>query len=211
MSGHLLPLGRFLAGCRALGCRFRGRGSCLCPGGCRLGGLRRRSAALGGPARLRRTFRSRAPFASAHAAGLLVLRLAAAGSTFLAAARGLVDSRPRAPLGLILGNAAILVSFLDVLGLALLLSGMALLASTRHHRLLLSACTGIARAKTVPNPRHRHPHCGESARVCGAAVAMAMHRRKNMPVSLTAVLQFLPTQRAGIFAKATAARGCIAA
>jgi hypothetical protein len=50
----------------------------------------------------------------------MALPLAATGSAQLAAPGLLVDCRPGAPLGLLLGDAALLIALLDVFGLALL-------------------------------------------------------------------------------------------
>jgi len=47
---------------------------------------------------------------------------AAAGTALVAAAGFLVDGRPRAPLGFLLADAALLVTFLDMFGLAFLLA-----------------------------------------------------------------------------------------
>jgi hypothetical protein len=64
--------------------------------------------------------------------------LHAAARTALVAAAGLaVDRRPRAPFGFLLADAALLVAFLDVLGLALLLVGVSRFVSTRHDPLLM--------------------------------------------------------------------------
>src|SRR5690606_31671783 len=54
----------------------------------------------------------------------------------LAAAIVLVDGGPGAALGLLVGNAAILVAFLDMLGLALLLVGIGTLVALGHVGLL---------------------------------------------------------------------------
>jgi len=58
--------------------------------------------------------------------------LAAAGAAFLAAAGHLVDGGPGAPLGLVFWDAALFVAFLDVLGLALLLVGVARFVAAGH-------------------------------------------------------------------------------
>src|SRR5712671_6952097 len=60
---------------------------------------------------------------------------AAAGAALVAAAGLLVDGCPCAPLGFRLAEAAFLIAFLDVFGLALLLVGVAGLVSARHGRL----------------------------------------------------------------------------
>src|SRR5262249_22585960 len=61
--------------------------------------------------------------------------LAAAGAArLLAAGIVLVDRGPGAPLGFLLADALLLVTFLDVLGLALLLVGVFRLAALGHER-----------------------------------------------------------------------------
>jgi hypothetical protein len=67
--------------------------------------------------------------AAAEAAALLrrgrIHLLAPARSAFLAAAGHLIDRRPGATLGLFLADAALLISFFDMLGLSLLLARIA--------------------------------------------------------------------------------------
>src|SRR5258705_9281883 len=60
---------------------------------------------------------------------------AATRAALVAAAGLLVDGRPCAPLGFLLADAAMLVSFLDVFGLAFLLVGVAGFIAARHGRL----------------------------------------------------------------------------
>lgn len=62
--------------------------------------------------------------------------VAAAGTGFVAAAAFLVDSRPGTPFGFLLGDAAILVALLDMLGLAFLLVGIVGFVTFRHFCLL---------------------------------------------------------------------------
>src|SRR5947209_3335058 len=80
-----------------------------------------------------------AAFLTALLRGRLVLLLAAARTALLlAASRRLVDRGPRAPLGLALRHAALLVTFFDVFGLALLLLRVLPFVSPRHSQSLLS-------------------------------------------------------------------------
>jgi hypothetical protein len=58
------------------------------------------------------------------------------GATLLAAVGLLVHGRPGTPLGFLFGNAAMLVAFLDVLGLALLLICITGLIAAWHRNLL---------------------------------------------------------------------------
>src|SRR5207249_11168197 len=76
---------------------------------------------------------------SAFTHGLVVFRLAvSAAAGLLAAAVNLVHGRPRAPLGLAFGHAALLVPFFDVLRLTLFLLGVLLLAAAWHNHLHFS-------------------------------------------------------------------------
>src|SRR3569623_939955 len=67
----------------------------------------------------------------------MVFLVAAARAGLLAAAALLVDRRPGAALGLLLRDAAVLIALLDMLGLALLLVGVAAHVAARHGTLLL--------------------------------------------------------------------------
>src|SRR5437899_7503027 len=83
----------------------------------RAGGLARR----GGAFRRRARGRGGAALAAALARGRLVQRVPAPGAAFLLPATGhLVDRRPGPVLGLLVRHAALLVTLLDVLGLAFL-------------------------------------------------------------------------------------------
>jgi hypothetical protein len=70
----------------------------------------------------------------------VIFRLAvAAAARLFAAAMDFVDRRPRTPLCLVLGDAALFVSFFDVLGLTLFFLGVfGLVASGRWLRVPLS-------------------------------------------------------------------------
>src|SRR6516162_8899779 len=72
---------------------------------------------------------------TAFAGRRVILGLAAARAAFLPSVSFLVDRRPGATLGFILGHTALLVAFLDVFGLAFLFVGIAGLISARHSRL----------------------------------------------------------------------------
>jgi predicted phage tail protein len=61
---------------------------------------------------------------------------ASAGSALLAAMCFFIHGRPCPPFGLLLANASGFVAFLDVLGLSLLLTGVAGFVSAWHHDLL---------------------------------------------------------------------------
>src|ERR1700730_2152282 len=67
----------------------------------------------------------------------VVFGLAAPGPALLAAMRLLVDGRPGAPRGLPCRDSTLLVAFLDVLGLAFLLVGVARFVAARHGSLLM--------------------------------------------------------------------------
>jgi hypothetical protein len=67
----------------------------------------------------------------------MILLVATPGAGFLAAAAFLVDRRPGAAFGLLLGDAAVLIAFLDMFGLALLFVGVAALVAARHGILLV--------------------------------------------------------------------------
>jgi hypothetical protein len=64
----------------------------------------------------------------------VILRLAAATARFFATASFLVDGRPGTPLGLALGDATVLVAFLNMLCLTLLFPGVSGLVSAWHGR-----------------------------------------------------------------------------
>src|SRR5581483_7536841 len=119
-------LGYRVRGCAAIRTLSR-RPPLACAGGL----LGRARAGRGRTAR-----RSAAADASALARGGVARRLAAARAALLAAAGLLVDRGPGAPLGLAPADAALLVAFLDVLGLALLLAGIARLIPAGHAHLL---------------------------------------------------------------------------
>src|SRR5215213_3450132 len=81
--------------------------------------------------------------------GLLAAALLARGflraalrslAALLAAPRGRVDRGPRAPLGLVLRDAAVFVALLDVLGLPLLLAGVTAFVASRHTSTLHVGC-----------------------------------------------------------------------
>src|SRR5690606_30445254 len=88
-------------------------------------------ALLRGRAALRVALR-RAALATTLAAGGVAFLAAAARAGLLAAARFLVHRRPGAALGLLVADAAILIAFLDMFGLALLLVGIAALVAAGH-------------------------------------------------------------------------------
>src|SRR5687768_16732948 len=103
--------------------------------------------------------------------------LAAARAGQIAAARFLVDGRPGAPFGVRLGNALLLIAFLDVLGLALLLVGVGALVAAGHgsisricpqrKTLGRSNCSGRFRLTGAPvshAPRHGWSGAGEGNR-----------------------------------------------
>jgi len=62
----------------------------------------------------------------------MALGLASARAALLAAARFLVDGCPGSPGGFLGGDAALLVAFFDVLGLAFLLAGVGALIASGH-------------------------------------------------------------------------------
>src|SRR5712671_836220 len=82
---------------------------------------RRRPAGRGGAAET-----------AALARGRMVLRLAAAGAALLAAVGFLVDRRPGPAFRLLARDATRFVAFLDMLGLPLLLAGVARFVAARH-------------------------------------------------------------------------------
>jgi len=73
-----------------------------------------------------------AAFLSALAAGRVVFGFPAPTARFLSAVRFLVHRRPGAAFGFLLGGTALLVPFLDVLGLAFLLVRVTRFVSSRH-------------------------------------------------------------------------------
>src|SRR3569623_2408073 len=78
-----------------------------------------------------------AAFAATLARRGMVFLVAAARAGLHAAAALLADRRPGAALGRLLRDAAGLIALLDMLGLALLLVGVAALVAARHGTLLL--------------------------------------------------------------------------
>jgi hypothetical protein len=81
--------------------------------------------------------RSLSADASALARRRLVHLLAAAGTAgLLSAASHIVDGGPGTALGFVLADTALLIAFLDVLGLAFLLAGVFRLVATGHGYLL---------------------------------------------------------------------------
>src|SRR4051812_35767784 len=62
----------------------------------------------------------------------VILRAAAARSRLLATMGGGVHRSPGAPFGFLVGNTAALVTFLDVLGLTLLLVGVSAFVASWH-------------------------------------------------------------------------------
>src|SRR5215469_8596520 len=93
--------------------------------------LARRRALLGGGRALGVRPRSLRLAPALRRRGVALL-LAAARAALLAAAAFLVDGRPGAPLGFLVGNAALLVALGDVVGLALLLVGVLRFVAARH-------------------------------------------------------------------------------
>src|SRR5262249_55967226 len=75
--------------------------------------------------------------AAAARGGDMGVRLAAPAAGFIAAAGLLLDRCPGPADGRLLGHAALLIAFLDMLGLALLLVGVAALVAARHGAFLL--------------------------------------------------------------------------
>src|SRR3954470_24383825 len=82
--------------------------------------------------RCRPTRRGAAAEAATFAGRRMVLRLAAPGAALLAAMGFLVDRRPGPAFRLLARDAARFVAFLDMLGLPLLLAGIARLVAARH-------------------------------------------------------------------------------
>ena len=102
-----------------------------------MSGSRSRCLASGSGAFARRpSCRSGAADRSAFLRRSLVGLLAAAGAALLAAARHRVHGRPRTSCGFLLGDTAILVSLLDVLGPAFLLIGVRTFVTTWHDQVL---------------------------------------------------------------------------
>src|SRR3954451_11430728 len=82
--------------------------------------------------RCRPTRRGGAAEAATFTGRRMVLRLAAAGAALLATMGFLVDRRPGPAFRLLARDAARFVAFLDMLGLPLLLAGIARLVAARH-------------------------------------------------------------------------------
>src|SRR6266481_8138579 len=113
---------RRLARSRPLGCvSLAGCGRLLCGARSRRGGP---------PCRCLATARAADPAATLR--GHVGVGNAAARAALVAAAGLLVDGRPCAPLGFLPADAAMLVAFLDVFGLAFLLVGVAGFVAARH-------------------------------------------------------------------------------
>src|SRR4051794_28356526 len=83
----------------------------------------------------------------------MVFGFTPAGAAFLAAVGFLVHRGPGPALGFVLGDAALLVTFLDMLCHPLLLAGVAGFVSTGHGYLLLHLRFAIEPAGTVIVPR----------------------------------------------------------
>lgn len=72
----------------------------------------------------------------------MVFRLSTTATAFFSAASFLVDRRPRAALGFVLGDTAVFVALLDVLCLTLLFVGVSGFVAARHGRSPLQDTNG---------------------------------------------------------------------
>ena len=132
-------------------------------------------------ARWRRRGRPRRRCAAAPAPTLarrrVVFRPAAPGAALLATMGFLVHRRPGAPRGLPARDSALLVALLDMLGLALLLVGVARLVTTGHRLLLLQMefksenASGGVQFRTCGAPTSRSPARARIAAVCARFAA----------------------------------------